>query len=251
MKNRYKPGTFLNFLSDKTSPATWFDSDFNRLKDQEKTTSRYIKFDTEDFQYCLHDRTKITQIDRHYLYHPAWAAQIIAFTKPEKHIDISSIIHFGAVLSAFVPIEFYDYRPVDIDLNNYFTSKADLTNLFFKNNSVHSLSCMHTVEHIGLGRYGDPIDYDGDLKAMQELARVLEVGGNLLFVVPVGKQNKICFNAHRIYTADFIRQNFEKYGLIIKEFTYISQDTGGLVKTDIEYFKTLEEYGCGCFWLTK
>ena len=251
MRKRYIPDTFLNLFKEKISPFTWFDSDFNKLKDQEKASSRFIKFDTEDFQYCLDDRTEITQIDRHYLYHPAWAAQIIALIKPEKHIDISSIIHFGAILSAFVPIEFYDYRPVDIDLNNYFSAKADLTKLLFEDNSIHSLSCMHTVEHVGLGRYGDPIDYDGDLKAMQELARVLAVGGNLLFVVPIGKQNKICFNAHRIYTADFIRQRFEGYGLVVKEFTCISQNIGGLLKTDIKYFKTLEEYGCGCFWITK
>ena len=74
---------------------------------------------------------------------------------------------------------------------------ADLANLPFEINSVQSLSCMHTVEHVGLGRYGDPIDPDGDLKAIKEIKRVLAVNGNLLFVVPIGKP-KIVYNAHRI-----------------------------------------------------
>ena len=80
---------------------------------------------------------------------------------------------------------------------------ADLTQLHFESESIESLSCLHTVEHIGLGRYGDPIDYDGDLKAIRELKRVVVKGGSILFVVPVGKP-KIIFNAHRIYSYEQI-----------------------------------------------
>jgi hypothetical protein len=36
---------------------------------------------------------------------------------------------------------------------------------------------MHVVEHIGLGRYGEPMDEQGDLKAIEELKRVLAPGG--------------------------------------------------------------------------
>ena len=52
---------------------------------------------------------------------------------------------------------------------------------------------MHVIEHIGLGRYGDEMDPDGDLKAIDELKRVLSRKGDLLFVVPVGKP-KIMYN---------------------------------------------------------
>ena len=76
---------------------------------------------------------------------------------------------------------------------------------------------MHVVEHIGLGRYGDPVDYDGDLKAIAELQRVLAPGGNLFFVVPVG-QPRIMFNAHRVYSlrTDFV-EAFNTFEL--KEFS--------------------------------
>ena len=62
----------------------------------------------------------------------------------------------------------------------------DLISLPFEDGSFHSLTCMHVVEHIGLGRYGDQVDPDGDLMAMKELERVTAKLGNLLFVVPVG-----------------------------------------------------------------
>jgi hypothetical protein len=45
---------------------------------------------------------------------------------------------------------------------------------------------MHVVEHVGLGRYGDPIDANGDAQAIKELKCVLWPGGVLYFVVPTG-----------------------------------------------------------------
>ena len=147
----------------------------------------------------LHDNTPNTNFDAHYIYHPAWAARIVKRINPEFHVDISSTLTFSSMLSVFIPVRFYDYRPAHLKLSGLTSSKADLQNLPFEDNSVESLSCMHTVEHIGLGRYGDSIDPDGDLKAICELKRVLAKNGNLLFVVPIGTP-KIMFNAHRVYS---------------------------------------------------
>src|SRR5258706_8063476 len=124
---------------------------------------------------------------------------------------------------------FYGYRPGGLRLRGLNCLKGDLTALPFPDQSLHSLSCMHTVEHIGLGRYGDPIDYDGDLKAMKELSRVLSRNGDLLFVVPVGDKPKIIFNGHRIYTPELVIQSFPDLELV--DFTLIPEDErdGGLV----------------------
>jgi SAM-dependent methyltransferase len=199
---------------------------------------------------CLDDKTKTTGFDRHYLYHPAWAARILAETNPVGHIDISSTLNFATMLSAFIPVRFYDFRPADVRLSNLNSVAGNIVDLPFENNSVQSISCMHVVEHIGLGRYGDPLDPEGDLKAIKELIRVLAPNGNLLFVVPVGKP-KIMFNAHRIYSYEQVLEYFQELKLV--SFALISerQEDGGLNFEATASEVATQDYGCGCFWFTK
>jgi SAM-dependent methyltransferase len=217
---------------------------FKKLMDQGQP-----RFDLkwEDRLVFLNDKTPSTGFDRHYIYHPAWAARILARTNPASHVDLSSSLYFCSMLSAFVPVRFYDYRPAELDLSNLTSEAADLLALPFADRSINSLSCMHVVEHVGLGRYGDPLDPDGDLKAIAELKRVLAPGGSLLFVVPVG-QPKIMFNGHRIYSYDQIINYFA--GLELKEFALIPDDPveGGLICHATKEQSDKQSYGCGCFW---
>jgi SAM-dependent methyltransferase len=196
---------------------------------------------------CLDDRSSTTPFDQHYVYHPAWAARVLARTRPAHHVDISSILSFSTIVSAFVPVRFYDYRPADLHLPGLGSEAADLMSLPFADGSIPSLSCMHTVEHVGLGRYGDPLDPSGDLKAIAELKRVLQPGGDLLFVTPVGKP-KIAFNAHRVYSYEQVVEYFSP--LQVKEFSLVP-DSGGLVTDADPKMVSQQSYGCGCFWFTK
>lgn len=200
---------------------------------------------------CLEDNTQTTGFDHHYIYHPAWAARILSQTKPAYHVDLSSSLHFCTMVSAFIPVKFYDYRPAKIYLSNLTSDHTDITALPFEDNSIQSLSCMHTVEHIGLGRYGDPIDPNGDLKAIAELKRVLAPGGNLLFVVPVGKDAKIMFNAHRIYTYSQIITYFKNLKLL--EFSLITDNPKlhDFIENADPKISEQCTYGCGCFWFRK
>jgi SAM-dependent methyltransferase len=202
----------------------------------------------DDRYPCLGDKTQKTGFDRHYVYHPAWASRIIKQTKPEYHVDISSSLHFSSMLSAFIPVRFYDYRPVDLYLAGLECGTVDLISLPFDDGSINSLSCMHVVEHMGLGRYGDQLDANGDLKAISELKRVLAPGGTLLFVVPVGGTPKIMFNAHRIYTCVQVMEYFS--GLELIEFALIPDDPkdGGLIRNASIEMSDKQGYGCGCFW---
>ncbi len=220
----------------------------------------YIDFIGKDhksrFSYSLlnlnpqiKDRTINTNFDRHYIYHTAWAARKVKEINPLFHIDISSSLYFSGIVSAFIPVNFFDFRPANLILPNLKCQKADLLKLHFDSNSVDSISCMHTVEHIGLGRYGDDIDPEGDLKAINELKRVVRPGGSLLFVVPMGKEAKIEFNAHRIYTYDQVCSYFD--GFEIREFSFIPEDEkdGGIIINSNLLSK--ETYACGCFWFIK
>ncbi len=222
-----------------------YENDFNNFSKLDIT--KRLPLHWKDNYPCLDDNTSNTNFDAHYIYHPAWAARILRDLKPNKHIDISSTLHFCSILSAFIPVEFYDYRPANLKLDNLYTGKADLTNLHFADNSIESLSCMHTVEHIGLGRYGDPIDPEGDLKAINELRRVCAIGGSLLFVVPVGKP-KIQFNAHRIYDPQMIIHYFD--GFKLQNFSLIKDDASFINSASFEIAQN-QGYGCGCFWFVK
>lgn len=240
--------TYKKIAADKLS-AGEFEKDWGLFRDSESKTKRRFDENATSFLAIMTDKTSTTDFEPHYLYHPAWAARILAKTKPDKHIDISSTLNFSAIMSAFLPVEFYDYRPADIKLSNLTCKNGDLLNLSFADNSISSLSCMHTIEHIGLGRYGDEIDYDGDLKAAKELTRVLAPGGNLIMVTPVGAP-RIEYNAHRIYAYRQVLEMFHPLQLV--EFALVPDDYKrfGLINAD-EATADKQQWGCGCFWFKK
>jgi SAM-dependent methyltransferase len=233
-----------NWLLRKKIKRNNFKNEFILFK---KKSSDRFELNWNETRPYLDDKTATTGFDAHYIYHPAWASRIVKNINPAFHIDVSSTLHFCTQLSAFIPVRFYDFRPAQLNLDNMLSDKADLTNLFFESDSVESISCMHTVEHIGLGRYGDALDPDGDLKAIAELKRVVKPGGSLLFVVPVGKP-KVIFNAHRIYDAAIIADIFNDF--VLQDFS--------LVKDNAEFVNNVpvktaagQAYGCGCFWFIK
>jgi SAM-dependent methyltransferase len=199
----------------------------------------------------LRDATATTGFDRHYVFHTAWAARIVAKIKPQQHVDVSSSLYFVTSVSAFVPTKFIDYRPADLQLSGLASNAGDLMALPFENASLPSISCMHVVEHIGLGRYGDPLDYDGDLKAIAELKRVVTIGGSLIFVVPISGKARIQFNAHRIYEYQQVLEMFPEFDLA--EFALIPDDGSkeGLIRNADPMIADRQLYGCGCFHFVK
>jgi SAM-dependent methyltransferase len=243
------------FLGLRKRRSDWikmkkFKGEFNVFKQSaDKTKSRFA-LSEDNFHPCLDDNTTNTGFDRHYLYHVAWAVRKVKEIDPAFHIDFSSSLYFCTTLSAFIPVHFYDFRPAMLGLDGLKSEAGDLTKISFADNSVDSLSCMHTIEHVGLGRYGDPIDYDGDLKAIAELKRVVKPGGSLLFVTPVG-QPVIAYNAHRIYSFEQVKEYFS--GFELKEFSLVPDDAkdGGLIQNADPAMVPLQKYGCGCFWFIK
>lgn len=223
-------------------------TDFFLYKKKDKNKRFSVSF--LDIFPCLFENIPYTRFDTHYVYHTAWAARKVKEINPDVHVDISSSLYFSSIVSAFVPVKFYDYRPAKLNLSGVVSDKADLLNLPFEDNSIRSLSCMHTVEHVGLGRYGDKIDADGDIKAIKELSRVVSSGGFLVFVVPIGKP-KIEFNAHRIYSYEMIAKMFPLF--TIKEFSLIPDNAldVGMIYNATKETADKQKYGCGCFLLVK
>ena len=232
---------------------TTFKSYGKRL--QIKKDFSQIIFENERFplvtKYFISNEEGLIPVDRHYFYHPSWAARVLFATQPEKHVDISSILTFVGYVSAFIPIDYYEYNLPDIELDNLATERVDLMNLPFKDDSLDSLSCMHVVEHVGLGRYGDKVDINGDLKAANELKRVLANEGTLLFVVPVSDNPRIEFNAHRVYSYKMVIDMFAE--LHLEEFALIpdKKEQGGLIRYAKPEMCSGQSYACGCFHFVK
>jgi hypothetical protein len=198
---------------------------------------------------CLDDRSIAMAYEPHYTYHCAWACRILAENPPSEHIDISSSLMFAAMASAWVPVHYIDFRVPRIVLPGLRTSCGDLTKLPFSSNSIESLSCMHVIEHVGLGRYGDPLDPSGDRLAAQELTRVLAPTGQLLVVVPVGRP-RINFNAHRVYSYEEVTALFPS--LMLKTFELIpDQYQDGMINRPQPDYVNSQEWGCGCFIFRK
>lgn len=205
---------------------------------------------SRDLYPCLDDKTSETPFDTHYVYHVSWAARILERTKPGFHVDISSLLYFSTVVSAFTPVLYLEFRAARLNLTNFSSGASDIHYLPFKDGSIKSLSCMHAVEHIGLGRYGDQVDPQGDIKAILELKRVLSPNGDLLFVVPIGSP-RIMFNAHRIYSYRQIRDYFKDFELV--EFALVPDNAydRGIVSDASETYCNEQVYSCGCFWFRK
>lgn len=198
-------------------------------------------------QPCLGDDTKSTGFDSHYVYHVAWAIRKILANLPVEHTDVSSSINFCTAICSVVPTTFIDFRPAPIHLEGLKCIAGDLTDSTqWPENSYSSLSCMHVVEHIGLGRYGDELGVSGDIVAMTNLMTSLRVGGRLLFVVPVGRP-EIYFNAHRVYSATWVARFFSST-CALKEFYFIpgNESINPVMNCDLSFTEQFV-YGCGCF----
>lgn len=227
-----------------------FRSDFNAFRRLAAGAGARLPMAWADRYPCLTDATAETGFDRHYILHPAWAARVLARLAPPFHVDISSSLHFCTLVSAFVPVRFFDYRPARMTLPGLSSAHADLTRLPFADGELPSLSCMHVVEHVGLGRYGDAVDADGDLKAIAELKRVVRPGGSLLFVVPVGRP-RIQFNAHRIYGYDQIVGCFDGFRLMEYALIPDRPEDGDLIVGATAEQTAAQSFGCGCFWFVR
>lgn len=196
---------------------------------------------------ALFDRISKTPFDYHYVYQSYWSFQLIKSTNPNYHVDLGSQIQYIALSSLIVPVCFVDIRPLKGAFPNIKQISADILHLPFSNDSINSLSCLHVIEHIGLGRYGDDINPQGTFESCLELVRVLKPGGNLFLSLPIGKP-RICFNSHRIHKPSLILDYLK--GLTLLEFSAVDDHGNFLRNIEINLMDNAE-YACGCFHFMK
>lgn len=172
---------------------------------------------------CFGDDTAETQIEPVYFYQDAWAFEKIVQQSPLEHIDVGSHHKFVALLSKVLPVTMVDIRPLSLPMASIRFQAGSILSLPFDTASVVSLSSICVVEHIGLGRYGDPLDPFGTEKALAELKRVVAPGGNLYLSLPLDDEDRVYFNAQRAFTEESLEKLVAPFEILERRYIYGSE----------------------------
>ena len=170
------------------------------------------------------------QASGHYFHQDLFVAQLIFQRAPRRHIDVgSSIYGFVSHVASFRDIEVIDIRPVVSECSGITFHCLDLMQLPGEwHGAADSVSCLHVLEHIGLGRYGDDIAADGWLRGLHSLHALLEENGTLHLAVPIGEVQRIEFNAHRVFSLPYLRGHLLDY-FEIENLAFVD-DHGSLIR---------------------
>ena len=205
---------------------------------------------------CLHDwYDEGGTTKSEYFWQDLLVARMIFAASPERHVDIGSRVDgFVAHVASFRDIEVFDVRPISTKIPGVTFKQADLMNPVLEmENYCDSLSCLHALEHFGLGRYGDPLDPRGYELGIENMARILRPGGVFYLSVPVGVE-RVEFNAHRVFDPNTIVGVAESNQLLLRKFSLFSAESG-LVEADalLETFDAVgkRRYGLGVFTFIK
>ena len=177
------------------------------------------------FWPCLDESTAETKIDKYYFYQDTWAAGKVFAINPGTLVDVGSTALLVGIMAKRYKTISIDIRPLPVSLPNLESRKGSITDLPFEDGTVETLSSLCVIEHIGLGRYGDPLDTQGSLNAFREIRRVIRQEGHLLISVPLSHTPGLLFNAHRIFCRNDVLNNLEGFSLM--DELYLFPEPGG------------------------
>ena len=202
---------------------------------------------------CLDDVSSDAGVmSGHYFHQDLYVAQRIFDKSPLRHIDIGSRIDgFVAHVASFRPIEVGDIRSTPSSVKNISFTKIDLLGSLDPSlmEKFDSVSCLHVIEHLGLGRYGDKIRSDAQQCGIRNLANLLSAGGTVYLSVPIGLP-RTEFNAHRVFGYSEITRLVEPH-FAIHKVSYVC-DRGDFVPgVNVDQFRDQETFDCdyGCIIL--
>ena len=221
----------------------------NLAKYSKQNGRRSLRFSVRDAWFHTYDRFAAAgSLTAHYFWQDLWAATKLHDGGVTHHVDVGSRVDgFIAHVLPFCDLTYVDIRSLELNWPRFSFRQGSILAMPFEDDTVASLSTLHVIEHIGLGRYGDPVDPDGSWKAARELTRVLAPGGRLLLGVPTGRE-RVCFDAHRVFAPETTIEMFA--GLELVEFSFIT-DRNELIRNASFDEARRSEYGCGLFEFRK
>ncbi|MCR4892623.1 MAG: DUF268 domain-containing protein [Lachnospiraceae bacterium] len=224
--------------------------DDEAVKYSEMNIRPVFAFDDSRKHYFARDRVSRAGSVNHYFWQDLWAAKHIYKHRPETHYDIGSRVDgfIANVLSFGQKVNLIDVRPLDVNIPGVSFTRADATHLDgIDDGSIQSLSALCSLEHFGLGRYGDPLDPEACFKCFDAIQNKVDAGGHIYIAVPVGKEG-VEFNAHRVFSPNTIINEFSR--CILKEYAV---DFGTHIEYGVDYNELNEakDYEYGLFYFVK
>lgn len=147
---------------------------------------------------CLHDKfDQSGAIEHEYFVQDYLAAHLILNEPPCKHLDVGSRIDgFVLAVASTRNVDIVDVRPLKSIIPNITFIQKDLS-VSPLEQKYDLITCLHALEHFGLGRYGDKIDENSFYLGIKNIALSLRQKGDAIISIPVG-ENRIWFNSHRV-----------------------------------------------------
>lgn len=174
----------------------------------------------KDFWY--YDKYTNAGSIHNYFWQDLWAARLIHENRPAMHYDIGSRVDgfIGHLLSFGQEITLIDVRPLDTHIEGVHFIHSDATNLDgIEDESIESISALCSLEHFGLGRYGDTVDPEACFQAFKSICRKVKCGGRIYISLPIG-QDHLEFNGCRIFYAQTVINEFKNMKLVEFSITH-------------------------------
>jgi hypothetical protein len=181
---------------------------------------------------CFHDRyDEGGSTKSEYFWQDLIVARRINEYSPIKHVDVGSRVDgFVAHVASYREIEVLDVRPITTLIPGITFKQANLmdkesiSEMIKYGGYCDSLSCLHTLEHFGLGRYGDPIDPTGFSKGLTNLSALIKKDGRLYLSTPMGVE-RVEFNANWVFSPITIIDMAKQLGLKLVKFDLVKTDS--------------------------
>lgn len=189
----------------------------------------------------------------HYFHQDLLVASMVNESAPKTHLDVGSRIDgFVAHVASFRKIRVLDVRPLlESGHPNIEFQQMDVMGEDVPKDIADSISCLHALEHFGLGRYGDTLNPLGHRIGFKNLSGMLVPGGVLYVSFPIASTNEIHFNAHRVFHPREILTWANEENLSLIRFDYVD-DSGRLAtKENLIKFDKVLVYGCGIYTFRK
>ena len=185
----------------------------------------------------------------HYFHQDLLVAQKVFEHNPIRHVDVGSRIDgFVSHVASFREIEYVDIRELkEIGYENLRTLRADIMN-WGEIGKTDSISCLHAMEHFGLGRYGDEISPNGHREGLKNIVESVSAGGRIYISYPIGTHDQVVFNAHRIFhPASILRFSEIRGKANLIQFDFVD-DNGDLHRNkNPESLEDTPKFGCGIY----